>query len=78
VATDDTVYLLWHSGADPDNDEALLLGVYSSKAKAEERIEQSKGDPGFVDHSDGFEISPYVIDRDEWPEGFVEYTYRRK
>jgi hypothetical protein len=72
-----TVYLLWHSGADPDSDDALLLGVYSSEATAKERIDRSKDSPGFVDYPAGFQISPYAVDHDEWPEGFTEYTYRR-
>ncbi len=73
-----TVYLLWHSGADPNSDEALLLGVYSSEAAARDRIELSKGSPGFSNYPDGFQISPYVVDRDEWTEGFSECTYRRR
>lgn len=34
------VYLLWHSHPeDPDDDNDKLLGVYSSREMAEERIE---------------------------------------
>ena len=72
-----SVYLLWHSGADPDSDEnALLLGVYSSEEAANDRIDRSNESPGFVDYPAGFQISRYVVDHDEWPEGFTEYTYR--
>jgi hypothetical protein len=36
------VYVLWHHYPDgPDADNAKLLGVYSSHARAEERIEVS-------------------------------------
>ena len=60
----------WHT-ADGDDDNALLLGVYSTEEKAADRIERSLALPGFVDFPDDFQISRYEVDRDQWTEGFV-------
>jgi len=66
------VFLLWHRRplGDDETDEKLL-GVYSSEARAAERIEAARSAPGFADFPDDFLIDPYVIDGDEWAEGFV-------
>lgn len=69
------VYLLWHShnlAADVDDepdDDAKLLGVYSSGQAAEARIVRARQLPGFCDAPDGFEVSEYTVDKDEWREG---------
>jgi hypothetical protein len=66
------VYLLWHTHEleDGESDEKLL-GVYSTEEKATRRIAAARKLPGFRDTSAGFEVARYVVDRDEWPEGFV-------
>ena len=51
-------------------DDAKLLGCYSSRARAEDRVERSRELPGFRDQPDAFVISEYVVDKDEWAEGF--------
>lgn len=69
------VFLLWHShGPDPcDNDQnAKLLGVYSTRSRAEDRITRSASIPGFREYPDGFIIDEYEVDVDTWVEGFVE------
>jgi hypothetical protein len=48
-----------------------LLGVYLTEEKAMRRIASARKLPGFGDAPDGFEVARYVIDRDEWAEGFV-------
>ena len=66
------VFLLWHSrplGDDETDDK--LLGVYSSEARATGRIETARSAPGFADFPNDFLIDPYVIDAEEWAEGFV-------
>jgi hypothetical protein len=68
------VYLLWHShGPDPD-DNAKLLGVYSSAEAAQRRLETAQALPGFERHPDGFVISEYEVDKDEWTSGFATMT----
>jgi hypothetical protein len=52
-------------------DDAKLLGVYSSEATARTRIESARLLPGFRDEPDCFQISPYTIDKHEWPGGFA-------
>jgi hypothetical protein len=73
VTEDRHVWLLWH-GDDlrDDTPDAKLLGVYSSEDAAKGRVSRCSLLPGFRDYPDAFEISRYEIDRDEWPEGFVE------
>jgi hypothetical protein len=68
-----TVYLLWH-GDDfsKEGPDVLLLGVYSSEAKARDRIARSLNVSGFVDHPDDFVVSSYEVDKDQWVDGFVE------
>ncbi|MYR60682.1 hypothetical protein GTY54_32110 [Streptomyces sp. SID625] len=53
-----------------DGDDAKLLGVYSSHAKAEERMRRARLLPGFADEPDCFVIDDYVLDEDEWTDGF--------
>lgn len=66
------VYLLWHTHEleDGESDEKLL-GVYSTEAEATRRIASAMKLPGFREAPAGFEVARYVIDRDEWAEGFV-------
>ena len=51
-------------------DDAKLLGVYSSDAAAQARIESARTLPGFSDEPDCFQITLYTLDKDEWTEGF--------
>ena len=66
------VYVLWHHYPDePDDDNAKLLGVYSSHARAEERIEGLyKKLPGFSEGRGQFTIDEYRVDEDNWTSGF--------
>ncbi|WP_343534937.1 hypothetical protein [Pedobacter sp.] len=68
------VYLLWHVHEDKDlehGQDIKLIGVYTSNEKAEKALFRAKRLDGFKDHQDGFEISEYKLDRDEWTSGFV-------
>ncbi|AMB44063.1 hypothetical protein [Methylobacterium sp. AMS5] len=68
----DTVYLLWHVRADDQHaDDAKLIGVYRSQESADAAVLRVKGQPGFRDHPEGFEISVYSLDKDHWTTGFV-------
>ncbi|BBB90460.1 DUF7336 domain-containing protein [Methylomusa anaerophila] len=68
-------YVLQHSyevGEDGAFDEVKLIGVYSSKEKAEQVIRRYKILPGFKDYPmECFHISEYEIDKDQWAEGFI-------
>jgi len=66
------VYLLWYTCRDPrlENEEELLIGVYSSIEKAEEAKVRLSTENGFKDDLGGFEICPYKINEDRWTKGF--------
>ena len=51
-------------------DDAELLGVCSSDAAAQARIESARTLPGFSDEPDCFQITLYIFGKDEWTEGF--------
>ncbi|MFE4957355.1 hypothetical protein ACFRCW_25525 [Streptomyces sp. NPDC056653] len=54
-----------------EGDDVKLLGVYSSRKKAQERIGEAKKLPGFSEEPNCFHIDSYTVDHDEWGEGFV-------
>lgn len=66
------VYLLWHTHEleDGESDEKLL-GVYSTEERATRRIASAMELPGFRESPGGFAVARYVVDRDQWAEGFV-------
>jgi hypothetical protein len=68
------VYILWHASRpnpDAEDEESLLLGVYSSEDLARDRIRRCRDNPGFSEHPDGFIIDPYEVDKDQWTSGFI-------
>lgn len=69
----DEVFLLWHEHPENDDeeDDSKLLGVYSSEERALARIQQARSVIGFRRFPEGFTVARYVVDRDEWKEGFV-------
>jgi hypothetical protein len=61
-----------HTGpAEEGDDNAKLLGVYSTEELALARIERARLLPGFADLPEGFEVVGYKLDKDEWLEGFT-------
>jgi hypothetical protein len=69
----DVVHLLWFAKEMPEGEDdiELLVGVYSSEAEAKAAIERVKNKHGFAEFQEGFQISPYQLNRDHWDEGFV-------
>jgi homoserine kinase type II len=67
------VHLLWFAKEMPEGEEdvELLIGVYSSQAEARAAIERVKNERGFAEFPQGFQISPYHLNRDHWAEGFA-------
>ena len=57
---------------DDGHEDFTLLGIYSSRERAEAAVESVREQPGFRDHPDGFAISECEVDpqRVGWPEGF--------
>ncbi|AJF69538.1 hypothetical protein SVTN_04380 [Streptomyces vietnamensis] len=54
-----------------DEEEWRIVGVYADRAAAEARKEAVIRLPGFRDEPHCFDISPMVIDQDEWVDGYV-------
>jgi hypothetical protein len=52
-------------------DDVKLLGIYSSRASADERIRRARRLPGFRDEPECFVTGEYELDQDTWTEGFV-------
>ena len=72
------VFLLWHERELPgDEEDAKLIGVYSTKELAEAAQKRAAQLPGFRDTPEGFTIDSCEVDRDEWCEGFVTVHHGR-
>lgn len=67
-----SVYLLWHTRKDGDNEDDKLLGVFSSHHRAQAAQEYALTQKGFKQYPDGFCIVCYELDKQEWLEGFGE------
>lgn len=65
------VYMLQHIYHTEESEETKIIGIYSTKERALEAIERLKTKPGFIDYPEGFEVEIYILDRDEWEDGFV-------
>jgi len=63
------LYVLLHSL--PETGRVKVVGIYSSRALAEEAEERSRALPGFSEEPDGFTIDHYELDTDCWSRGFV-------
>ena len=60
----DTVYALWHRYREPSGfRHQLMLGIYTSRQKAEAGIALLRDQLGFKDHPDGFEIQTMPVDQ---------------
>jgi homoserine kinase type II len=66
------VFVLEHSYKNEDHEDIEMIGVYSSKEKAEKTVRKFKKLPGFKCYPDGFNIDKYIIEEDNWIEGFGE------
>ena len=70
------VFLLWHVHVFPGGEEdAKLIGVYSSHELAELVQQRALKQPGFRDTPTGFCIDCYSVDEDHWQEGYVTETH---
>lgn len=63
------VYILFHEIDRRDNSHKLI-GVFDSESQARAAVERVKGQPGFLDHQDGFVIDRYTVNKVNWSEGF--------
>ncbi len=57
---------------DADNEDIKMIGVFSTQAIVNACIRDLEIQPGFKDHSGGFSVEGYELDKAEWKEGFGE------
>ncbi|AJF63784.1 hypothetical protein [Streptomyces vietnamensis] len=55
---------------DDSEDNIKVLGLYSSRKLAEERIERARSLPGFRSTPEGFCVHEYTVGEGHWPHGF--------
>lgn len=65
------VFVVQHAYERDGAEEVKLIGVYSSKERAESAVERMRKLPGFCDHPDDFHVNAHVLDNDNWTSGFV-------
>ena len=66
-----TVFLVWHDHQIEGESNEKLLGIFSSRLKAEQRVREAGGQLGFEDFPDGFTIDMYKLDESQWTDGFI-------
>lgn len=67
-----TVYLVQHEHTENDCIfDTRIVGIYSSEKLAYEGIQRAKKLSGFRDVPEGFQITEYSLDKDNW---FVGYS----
>jgi hypothetical protein len=54
-------------------DETKLIGIFSSKEKAEKAIEEYKKISGFKNYPENFYIDQYELDKRHWEEGVITW-----
>jgi hypothetical protein len=65
-------FLLWYEhGGEHQDDDSILIGVYSSEENASAARDRRKDRPGFVARPEGFLISRFEVDKDHWSTGFI-------
>ena len=72
MSKNEIVYLVWHTHKiDEETDDEKLIGVYSTKALADNALARASLLEGFKDHIADFEVCDYELDKDHWTEGFI-------
>jgi hypothetical protein len=66
-----SVFMLWWVAPKTEDEDGLLIGVYTSEEEAKAAIERLQDKPGFVEALDGFQIHAYELNQDHWTKGFV-------
>ena len=58
-----------------DRKDVKIIGIYSTKTLAEAAKAIMLSQPGFIDAPEGFHISCYPLDKDQWIEGYFTVYY---
>lgn len=73
MRTLEKVYFLSHEWYDGEYDHITDIAVYSTQQKAQKALLKFKHCLRFRKYPDGFNISEYIVDEDNWTEGFFTY-----
>ncbi len=66
-----SVYFVQHENIEDDYiEEPRTIGIYSSEKLAQEAVERAKKLSGFSDYPEGFQITKYILNKDQWTIGF--------
>ncbi|WP_043695629.1 hypothetical protein [Luteibacter sp. 9133] len=66
------VHVVWHEFEEPaEIDHERVVGVFSTRALAEEAVAASRRLPGFADYPDGFMTGAVTLGERGWTEGFA-------
>lgn len=66
-----TVYFVEHENIEDDYiEEPRMIGIYSSEQLAQEAVERAKKLSGYGDYPEGFQITEYILDLDQFIVGF--------
>lgn len=69
-----SAFLLQHSYEIDGSEQVKIIGIYSTRDKANEVIGKYKTLPGFCCYPESFYIDEYEIDKNDWEEGFERTT----
>lgn len=69
-----SVFLLQHSYEIDGSEQTKIIGIYSTRDKANAAVERFKALPGFCWYPESFYIDEYEIDQNNWEEGFERTT----
>ena len=65
------IYLVQHENIENDYiEEPRMIGIYSSEELAKEAVERAKKLSGYSDYPEGFQITEYLLDLDQFICGF--------
>ena len=56
---------------DDGAEDVKLIGVYSSRDKADAAVTRLSLQPGFSESTEDFGVDEYFLDEDHWTEGFI-------
>ena len=65
------VFVVQHEHERDGSADVKLIGVYATRAEADQARERLSAAEGFRDHPDGFSIDAYELGRDHWTSGFA-------
>lgn len=60
----------WYFDEETEEEDEVIIAVYSSRELAEKGREKFKTQPRFAGHENDFYISDYEVNKPEWQEGF--------